>query len=724
MKNLLRKSMSLAMVLIMMISVASVNAYAEGIKKIQIDLPSFESAKFKEANDVEMYSDTKDVSNLLNIKADSEGTNELNVTSAKFGPGGVLGYDIKQYLEQAMEIWIPDTSSDEDKQKLVEQGITNGVEQDKYANDQLKEACKKWDGMDWDLDNSYYQLKVKLPKNMTFDREKFISKWNLDIKGENNDDFLASLYEPQKPDVQGNTIIFKAKFKTLKSDIALNLKPINSKPNSWISDDSKNWNKQILKISLPVDIHYKKDTNAFEYAVDLEHSIKIADKKGEVLLEGLTDNALDILHGPLLPMDMSKANIEAFPLKQQLDGDMAVGDNSESEALYSFDKDKVFDLTTKLNVTPIKSVVGDPLGTLSGSMPGGKKFADMQTFKFWPALYLGSEFSTTLRFPQEIIVPEDIKVESLELLGAKEIFAISKLEKTVDPVTKETLLKVYMPLTDNAKKSMPSLHALSKLISSVDDNLYLKVKGLKLSSGTEYDKHYTIEGAVSGKVFFTFITDVDDWVANEYKDELQEKFGNDIVKKDDTWNVLHFNGDSTKLEEAVDYMLVKHPEIFNEVVPMLLKDAGARRKYDTNVYSLFVNWIGKQEEGGRDYVYSLQGGDPEDITFTLIPKKTIVPEPGPYIPYEPDKPDKPTVIEEPIKPEVPDIIETPKVPKITITPKVETKPDIPKTNAKNNPNPIVPKTGGDNSEMLYVLLMLVSGSAIFVIRCKDRKNTK
>lgn len=72
----------------------------------------------------------------------------------------------------------------------------------------------------------------------------------------------------------------------------------------------------------------------------------------------------------------------------------------------------------------------------------------------------------------------------------------------------------------------------------------------------EYDNYYTIEGIVGGKVFFTFITDVDDWVANEYKTELQENFGDDIVKKDGIWNVCHFNEEHEKIEEAVSICLI------------------------------------------------------------------------------------------------------------------------------------------------------------------------
>ncbi|MDD6920502.1 MAG: hypothetical protein PUI85_04750 [Eubacteriales bacterium] len=663
MKKTIRKPICLAVALIMVVSLVSSNVFASNATKVQMKLSNFEFAKFKEKNEVEMYSDAKDVRNLLNLKKDQKDTNELNVTSDKFGKGGVLGFDSEKYLGQAMGIWIPDLNSDEDKQKLEQQGI-KGYAQIEYKAKQFNDAVKKWDETDWDLENSYYEVKVKLPKNMIVDKEKLVYKWNLDKNGKNADEFLASLYDPQNMEIQGNTLIFKAKFKTLKSNPALNL--IRKKPNLPLQDDSKNWNKQILKANIPVDINYKKDTNALEYSVDLAHSIKLVDKSGEILIEG----SFDMQDGTLLPMDMSKTNIDAFPMKQYLDGDIEVNKNTESDDFYRIDKNKTFDLVTKLNVTPIKKTVGDPLGTLFGGMPGGKTFSDMQIFKFWPALDLGSEFSATLRFPEEIIVPDNIDSNSLNLFGAKDIFCIDKVEKSKDPITKETILKVYMPLTDGARKAMPSLHAVSKLISSVDNNLYLKVSGLKLSNTVEYGKNYTTKGTVGGKVYFKFITDVDDWVANEYRAELQEKFGEDIVKKDDIYPVYHFNIDNEKIEEAVDYMINNHPEIFSEVIPNLLNDAAARRKYDTNVYSLFANWIGKQEEGGRDYLYLKEGGNPDDITFTMMAEKS------------PAAPEKPKL-------------------------------------QNNNP-----KTGDDSNLMLCVFVMFVSGISILISGYKYRKSTK
>lgn len=57
------------------------------------------------------------------------------------------------------------------------------------ALNNLNMQIKSWrsyekNGMNhWDLDNSYYQLKVKLPKNMTFDKEELTYKWNLDKSG-------------------------------------------------------------------------------------------------------------------------------------------------------------------------------------------------------------------------------------------------------------------------------------------------------------------------------------------------------------------------------------------------------------------------------------------------------------------------------------------------------------------------------------------------------------
>lgn len=40
------------------------------------------------------------------------------------------------------------------------------------------------------------------------------------------------------------------------------------------------------------------------------------------------------------------------------------------------------------------------------------------------------------------------------------------------------------------------------------------------------------------------------------------------------------------------------------------------------MYTLFCKLIGKQEEGGRDYLYSQNNGDADDITFTVKCKKT------------------------------------------------------------------------------------------------------
>lgn len=80
---------------------------------------------------------------------------------------------------------------------------------------------------------------------------------------------------------------------------------------------------------------------------------------------------------------------------------------------------------------------------------------------------------------------------------------------------------------------------------------------------------------------------------------------------------MEFVLDHPKLNDAVDYILKNHTEIFSTTIPNLLTDANLIRKYDTNIYTLLVNWNGKQEDSGRDYLYKVKGGDPDDITFTV-----------------------------------------------------------------------------------------------------------
>ncbi|WP_019139375.1 S-layer homology domain-containing protein [Peptoniphilus timonensis] len=522
-----------------------------------------------------------------------------------------------------MNIWVPDPWSDEDDKKLEEMFKGDISKEFAFEKEQLNKAKEKWDQTDWNLENSYYELKVKLPKNMEFNKDEITAKWS-------NNESLKKVYDPQDLIIEGNTLIFRAKFKTLKSDIALNL-------------DGEIRNEDILNVDIPMTIHYKKGDTIMDYVPEVEQNLRLVDKSKAIQADG---KGILSLFNELYPMDLSDfpEELGGFPVNQKLDGDI-LGNKTETESnnYFSINKDEKFDVTTKLNVQKIKDTVSNPASVV-GFEDAELKFNEHPIFRFWPALDLGSVFSCTLRFPKEIIVPEDINESSLELLGSQNVYYISKVERSTDPETGETLLKIEMPLTEEAKKMMPSIYDLSNTVLKVDSNFYINIPGLKLSDEAVYGEKYTVKGQLGGKVFFRTITDVDDWVASEYKDELREKFGEDVVVQDDTWkNVTHFNEEDPNVNEAIDYMLDKHPEIFGEVIPNLLNDSQLRRKYDTNIYSLFVNWKAIQEEGGRDFLYSQEGGDLEDITFTVLCSKKAEPTPEP----------EPTPIPEPeIKPQL------------------------------------------------------------------------
>ena len=634
MKKIIKKSLSLSLALVMLVGIMPFNVFAEESRKVEIELSNIEKAEFEKQNKVgfTVDKDNLDVNTFLKITEDKDDSNVLKITSDKFGSGGILGLSYKEFMGKAMGIWVPDEFNDEDEEKLKEKFGDNWRDIDDFKEKQLHDATEKWNNTDWDLENSYYELKVKLPKNMEFNKDEIIAKWS-------DDSFLSQLYDPQEAIIDGNTLIFRAKFKTLQTDIALNT-------------DYENWNKPVLNVDIPMTIHYKKGDTIMDYVPEVEQNLRLVDKSKSIQVDGKgIFGFLNVLN----PIDLSTFPWElgTFPVNQKLDGDiLANGNDTESNKYFSINKDEEFNLTTKLDVSSIKRTVTDPFGSIG--MPNDDvKFNQMQIFRFWPALNLGSVFSTTLRFPKEIIVPEDINENSLELLGSQNVYYISKVERSTDPETGETLLKIEMPLTEEAKKKMPSLYDLSNTVGSVDSTFYLDIPGLKLSDEAVEGGKYTVKGQLGGKVFFRTITDVDDWVASEYKEELRKNFGEEVVVQDKTWtNVTHFNEKDPKVNEAIDYMINNHPEIYGEVIPNLLKDAKLRRKYDTNIYSLFVNWKGIQEEGGRDYLYSQKGGDLEDITFTILCSKKAEPIPTP----EPE----PTPIPEPevIEPKVHEYVET------------------------------------------------------------------
>ena len=618
MKKIIKKSLSLFLALVMLVGIMPFNVFADGSRKVEIELSNIEKAAFEKQNEVGFTADKDnlDVNTFLQITEDKDDTNVLKITSDKFGSGGILGFSYKEYMGKAMGMWVPDRWNDEDEEKLDKIYGDDWQAKDKFKKDQLDKATKEWNNTDWDLENSYYELKVKLPKNMEFNKDEIKAQWS-------EDSFLTQLYDPQEAIIDGNTLIFRAKFKTLQTDIALNT-------------DSENWNKPVLNVDIPMTIHYKKGDTIMDYVPEVEQNLRLVDKSKAIQVDG---KGILGFFGVLNPIDLSEypKDFNGFPINQKLDGDI-LGNKTETESnnYFSVNKDEKFDVTTKLNVQKIKDTV---------SNPGGEVDLDLiinehPIFRFWPALDLGSVFSCTLRFPKEIIVPEDINESSLELLGSQNVYYISKVERSTDPETGETLLKIEMPLTEEAKKKMPSLYDLSNTVGSVDSNFYINIPGLKLSDEAVEGEKYTVKGQLGGKVFFRTITDVDDWVASEYKEELREKFGEDVVVQDDTWkNVTHFNEEDSNVNEAIDYMLDNHPEIFGEVIPNLLKDAQLRRRYDTNIYFLFVNWKAIQEEGGRDFLYSQEGGDLEDITFTILCSKKAEPIPTP----EPE----PTPIPEP-----------------------------------------------------------------------------
>lgn len=619
MKKIIKKSLSLFLALVMLVGIMPFNAFAEEARKVELELSNIEHAEFENQNNVgfTIDKDNLDVNTFLKITEDKDDSNVLKITSDTFGPGGILEHSYKEFMGKAMGMWVPDDQwNKEDEKKLDERFGKDWQAKDKFKKEQLDVATNKWNKTDWDLENSYYELKVKLPKNMKFNKDKIKTQWS-------EDSFLSQLYNPQEAIIDGNTLIFRAKFKTLKTDIALNT-------------ESKNWNKPVLNVEIPMAIHYKKGDTVMDYAPEVERNLRLIDKSKSIQVEGK-----GILGFPseLYPIDLSKwpQDVTAFPVNQKLDGDILANEkDTGSNKYFSINKDEEFNLTTKLDVSSIKRTVTDPFGFM-GSPNGDVEFSKMQIFRFWPALNLGSVFSTTLRFPKEIIVPKNIDEKSLKLKGSKDVFYISKVERSIDPGSKETILKIEMPLTEAAKKKMPSLYDLSNIVGSVDSTFYLDIPGLKLSDEAVEGEKYTVKGQLGGKVFFRTITDVDDWVASEYKDELREKFGDDVVVQDKTWtNVTHFNEKDTKVNEAIDYMINNHPEIYGKVIPNLLKDAELRRKYDTNIYSLFVNWKGIQEEGGRDYLYSQKGGDPDDVTFTVLCSKKSEPTPEPgYNPFWP-----------------------------------------------------------------------------------------
>lgn len=609
MKKIIKKSLSLFLALVMLVGIMPFNVFAEEARKVELELSNIESAKFEKQNNVgfTIDKDNLDVNTFMKITEDKDDKNVLKITSDTFGFGGILEHSYKEFMGKAMGMWVPDDRNDEDKKKLDEKFGNNWQAKDKFKKELLAEATNKWNKTDWDLENSYYELKVKLPKNMEFNKDEIKTQWS-------EDSFLSQLYDPQEAIIDGNTLIFRAKFKTLKTDIALNT-------------ESENWNKPILNVEIPMAIHYKNGDTIMDYAPEVERNLRLIDKSKSIQVEG--KGILGLL-GVLSPIDLSKwpQEVSVFPVNQKLDGDILANEkDTGSNKYFSINKDEEFNLTTKLDVSSIKKAVTDPFGFM-GSPNGGVEFSKMQIFRFWPALNLGSVFSTTLRFPKEIIVPKNIDEKSLKLKGSKDVFYISKVERSTDPDSKETILKIEMPLTEEAKKKMPSLYDLSNTVGAVDSTFYLDIPGLKFSDEAKENEKYTIKGKLGGKVLFTFITDVDDWVANEYKDELRKKFGEDVVVPDEVYtNTLHFNEDNQKIKGAIDYMLDQHPEIFGEVIPNLLKDDVLRRKYDTNIYSLFVNWKGIQEKGGTDYLYTQKGGDPDDITFTVLCSKKSEPTP-------------------------------------------------------------------------------------------------
>lgn len=614
MKKTIKKSLSLFLALVMLVGIMPFNVFAEEARKVELGLSNIESAKFEKQNNVgfTIDKDNLDVNTFLEITEDKDDSNVLKITSDTFGPGGILEYYYKEFMGKAMDMWVPDElKNNEDKEKLNKKFGNNWQAKDEFEKKQLDVATKKWNETDWDLENSYYELKVKLPKNMEINKEDIKAQWS-------EDSFLSQLYAPQEAIIDGNTLIFRAKFKTLKTDIALNT-------------ESKNWNKPVLNVEIPMAIHYKKGDTVMDYAPEVERNLRLIDKSKSIQVEG---KGILGLFGVFSPIDLSKCpqEVSVFQVNQKLDGDILANEkDTGSNKYFSINKDEEFNLTTKLDVSSIKKAVTDPFA-LMGMPNGGVEFSKMQIFRFWPALNLGSVFSTTLRFPKEIIVPKNIDEKSLKLKGSKDVFYISKVERSTDPDSKETILKIEMPLTEEAKKKMPSLYDLSNIVGSVNSTFYLDIPGLKFSDEAKENEKYTIKGKLGGKVLFTFITDVDDWVANEYKDELRKKFGDDVVVPDEIYtNTLHFNKDNQNIKNAIDYMLDKHPEIFNQVIPNLLNDAELRGKYDTNIYSLFVNWKGIQEKGGTDYLYTQKGGDPDDITFTVLCSKKSAPIPEPEV---------------------------------------------------------------------------------------------
>lgn len=147
----------------------------------------------------------------------------------------------------------------------------------------MAEATNKWNTTDWDLENSYYELKVKLPKNMKFNKDEIKAQWS-------EDSFLSQLYDPQEAIIDGNTLIFRAKFKTLKTDIALN-------------SETANWNKPVLNVEIPMAIHYKKGDTVMDYVPEVERNLRLIDKSKSIQVEG--KGILGLL-GVLSPIDLSK----------------------------------------------------------------------------------------------------------------------------------------------------------------------------------------------------------------------------------------------------------------------------------------------------------------------------------------------------------------------------------------------------------------------------------
>ena len=201
--------------------------------------------------------------------------------------------------------------------------------------------------------------------------------------------------------------------------------------------------------------------------------------------------------------------------RKTLNGDILMGEDTQNDKVKEINTGEEIALTGKLDVTPIKSLMG--LVNPSNVKDSTQTISVLELAKLTG---VNSVFTAELTLPEGMLFSRKLTKDDVKFANAQDIFSVKE-----DPVIEGNIIKIKMVFDDPVMKAKEdyTIGDLLKALNKVGDTLQITVPGIKFGSKPVEAKDYTIVGKLSGD----FSTDR---ISSAHYDHRMNTVADDLAK--------------------------------------------------------------------------------------------------------------------------------------------------------------------------------------------------